>query len=214
MTYRTGRLLGVILALCLGACGSTERVRYRMTVEVETPAGLRTGSSVREVVGRTAPNIPMLGEDRGSVSVRGEAVAVDLPGGQVLYALLDGADTVPLRIDGQLTDQVIPIWPTAPVGIHNPDGTARPPQFVRFRDPRDPRSVEAVDPVDFAASFGPGTRLRRITIQHTDADVTTGIERRLAWLPGLHGSYLHGGSTSRGSPLGLYGGNFSSESFQ
>lgn len=67
------------------------KYHYKMTVEVETPDGLRPGSSVREVIytedliAKYLIKLP----DAGVVSVRqhGEAVAVDLPGGQTLFAL-------------------------------------------------------------------------------------------------------------------------------
>jgi hypothetical protein len=39
--------------------------------------------------------------------------------------------------------------------------------------------VQRVDPANLAASFGPGIRLKRITVEVTDDDVTTGIEKRL-----------------------------------
>jgi hypothetical protein len=42
--------------------------------------------------------------------------------------------------------------------------------------------VQRVDPANLAASFGPGIRLKRITVEVTDDDVTTGIEKRLRWL--------------------------------
>jgi hypothetical protein len=58
-----------------------------MTVEVETPDGLRTGSAVREVdyvsAAYAGGNFNLF-----QLRLRGEAVAVDLPGGRTLYALL------------------------------------------------------------------------------------------------------------------------------
>ena len=57
-------ILGVIcMVMWLTRCGSTETVRYRMTVEVETPQGLRTGSSVREVAYYTPWPIQRAGGD-------------------------------------------------------------------------------------------------------------------------------------------------------
>jgi copper chaperone CopZ len=44
------------------------------------------------------------------------------------------------------------------------------------------QAVQRVDPANLAASFGPGIRLKRITVEVTDDDVTTGIEKRLRWL--------------------------------
>lgn len=90
--------LGVWLALCLAlltACAyKSDTFRYRLTVEVETPQGLRTGSSVIEVElsqprdsARTLPQARKILRE-----FRGEAVAVDLPGGRTLFALLRGED--------------------------------------------------------------------------------------------------------------------------
>jgi hypothetical protein len=92
------RLLLVLGAVLTAACGDVaggDRVgktyppyRYRLTVEIETPEGLRTGSSVIEV--HTAMAGPKSIPNPGQVSTRikGEAVAIDLPGGQTLFALL------------------------------------------------------------------------------------------------------------------------------
>lgn len=65
--------------------------RYRLTVEVETPQGLRTGSTVIEVETFRGSPLSLSGGGRGgevSHRVTGDAVAVDLPGGQILFALL------------------------------------------------------------------------------------------------------------------------------
>ena len=86
-------LAGSVLAI-LSACGSSAAggtyptYRYRLTVEVDKPEGLRTGSSVIEVhTGRawqySIPNPGMLW-----ISIRGEAVSVDLGRRGVLFALL------------------------------------------------------------------------------------------------------------------------------
>lgn len=80
--------IGLLLASCgLGGDGPPT-YRYRLTVEVDTPEGLRTGSSVIEVTQRMVRP----GSDPASKAVRrrarGEAVAVDLPAGRTLFALL------------------------------------------------------------------------------------------------------------------------------
>lgn len=91
-----GWLLRLLVMLCLAltaACGggmgkTYPPYRYRLTVEVETPQGLRTGSSVIEVhTAMAGPNsIPSPGQI--FMRAKGEAVAVDLPNGQTLFALL------------------------------------------------------------------------------------------------------------------------------
>lgn len=173
----------------LSSCGSSDRTRYKMTVEVETPQGLVSGYAVREIVVTTPPNIPMFGEDRGGAKVRGEAVIVDLPGGQTLFALLSSANG---RFDyaGRLE-----LWPTMPehYGL-DPEQKADwvLPMLVTFRNVNDPTSIEKVDPTDLADSFGEGVKLKRIAVEVTVDEVTTGIEKRLSWLPNYYGQQFSG----------------------
>jgi len=171
----------LVAATLLVACGSKEHIRYKMTVEVETPEGLKSGSAVRESTYRTAPNVPMIGEDRGGVSVRGEAVAVDLPNDQTLFALLssakgdvDYAARIPDRFldKGRGAGGAVTIWPSS---AHRDV-----PLLVRFRDREDPKTLEVVNPADLQAVFGPGIRLKRITVQACRmCSVTSDIENRL-----------------------------------
>lgn len=196
-------------ALLLAGCGSTDKLRYKTTIEVETPEGLRTGSAVREITVRTPPSIPMLGEDKGSVRVRGEAVAVDLANGRTLFALLKSGDGnvdyagrdvwFLFRELGEAAPEgVIELWPAKPETkaprIGNPLS-----MLAAFRDISDPKTVEQVDPANLAVSFGPGVRLKRIIIERTREPVTKGIEKRLGWLPKQHGSLT---KRPRDVPLG------------
>ncbi|WP_093016324.1 hypothetical protein [Sphingobium sp. YR768] len=135
--------------------------------------------------------------------VRCEAVAIDLPGGAALFALLTSADgdadyarQLPGRALGSRLSQepandkayrwrdVTELWPTHPdtIGFER---TNPLPRLIRFRDPNDPRSGEEVAPGKLAAVFGPGVRLKRITIEKTSETVTGGIEKRLRWLDHL-----------------------------
>jgi hypothetical protein len=56
------------------------------------------------------------------------------------------------------------------------------PVLVRFGNPKEPTSAALVDPLDLAASFGPGVTFKRAFVEVTDDPVTTGIEARLPWL--------------------------------
>lgn len=196
-----GGLAVSLLSACALAGDATPDYRYRLTVEVETPEGLRSGSSVIEVrqsMGRTA----MTGfGKRIDRRARGEAVAVDLPGGRTLFALLRSANDVDWassvvqelapRIEGEkweetfdnvlLLEGKVPL-PREWVHWHSAmsDRNAYP-MLVTFADPADPVSVALVDPDDLAATFGEGTRLKRLTVELTDDPVTTGIEKRLGW---------------------------------
>lgn len=181
---------GVVLGGCdlLGGGG----YRYKMTVEVETPEGLRQGHAVRQVSFYSRP------QGVYGAKVQGEAVAVDLPGGQVLFALLSAADGYPdyaaWIADWALKRELKPgganagydagdfaeLWPTQ-AKTHNPIGQTRGPMLVRFHDLADPTSVEWVEAGDLAASFGPGVALKRVTVERTSDAVTNHVSERLIW---------------------------------
>ncbi|WP_206742029.1 hypothetical protein [Erythrobacter longus] len=153
-----------------------------MTVEVMTSEGLRTGSAVREVRFSKRAN----GGDYGQAV--GEAVALDLPNGGTLFALLSGADGSSdhggqhvWHIMRQIDDDLIELWPTAPK-TSDPRIAYPAPMLVTFDDLSDPTSVKRVDPDDLAASFGEGVSLSRVTIEATDQPVTDRLADRLAKL--------------------------------
>jgi len=194
----------LILAGLLTGCvfEDSGRLRYRMTVEVDTPAGVRNGSSVIE---STITKGPGFGDASGiSYGLRAEAVAVDLPGSRNLYALLRSQG------DGDTAGYHARLVQGAACGNGAPSARPDPsfckpgswrefrrwtqstelkvtlapedyPLLVTFRDVRDPKSVVRVDPGDLAATFGPGTRLRAITVAVTDEPVTTDIEKQFSW---------------------------------
>lgn len=190
-----GLLTGGAAAL-LSGCGlfGGNSYRYKLMVEVETPEGLRTGSAVRQV--NWSPGFGITQEaDTASMSHEGEAVMVDLPDGETLFALMspDGQET-PMLAFGSATlksdaDRSVKELhpPTRPEGRYGESGY---PTLVRFRDINDPKTVERVDPSQLPASFGQGYRLRRITAQIVEDDVTTRVKKRLTWLTGDMGQRL------------------------
>lgn len=52
------------------------------------------------------------------------------------------------------------------------------PMLVTFADITDPASVQLLDPANLAASFGPGVRLKAVTLEMTDRS----LKALLAWL--------------------------------
>jgi hypothetical protein len=186
-------MLGMVAgsaALLLGGCGQSENaLRYKMTVEIDTPQGVKSGFAVREM---TLNSDNLVGGPTGQV--RGEAVVVDLPGGKTLFALMTGGDgdvDYAMQIGGRAqiwgkspenpAAGPVELYPTAPgtTGLAN---TNPLPMLVTFRDIDDPASVERVEPGALYAKFGPGVKLKRITVATTNEAVTVGIEKRLRWL--------------------------------
>ena len=186
---------GLLVSGC-GLFGAESTYRFRMTVEVQTPQGLWTGYAVREI--SYSKNLIKLPDMAAVVATqRGEAVVVDLPGGQTLFALLsmNGYETLqaafgddsPATLDAAKADgRVVDLHPK-PGSIPEQSGY---PMLVRFGDVREPKSVELVQPDDLAASFGAGMKLRRITVQMVDEPVTVGIGKRLGWLSTQHGALI------------------------
>lgn len=181
-----------------GGSGWFRPIRYRLTATVETPAGERSEFSVIEA--QTNRSITR-------VRARGEAVAVDLPDGQVLFVLLrspmmvDWAASLPgipgierdVQVHGlaerqaQLEREFDAM--SRDRDVHYLWGTDVPrdqvkdlPYMVHFRKLMDPKSVEQVDPDNLAKAFGGGFHLKSLTVQVTDEAVTTGIRKRLPWL--------------------------------
>jgi hypothetical protein len=154
-----------------------------MTVEVDTPAGLKAGSSVVEVTAaREMFRTSETGEGGGGI--RGEAVVVDLPDSP-LFALLKLPDAKG-ELSGYVTQALaggdrfrdfndyfaavrkLGGWfHSAKAELPREDW----PMMVRFRDISDAKSVERVDP-DTAG-------VKRILLETTKDELTAGIENRM-----------------------------------
>ncbi len=88
------KLLGLAGTLLLSGCGDDRfpDYRYKMTVVVATPEGERGFSSVREVVQRETSSIQDSSGRMVKTRLKGQAVILDLPDGQTVYALLSKPD--------------------------------------------------------------------------------------------------------------------------
>ena len=210
--------------------------RYKMTVEVETPEGVKTGYAVREVSVQLVPHF--LPEVSSTKTLKGEAVVVDLGERGQVFALLSGyslgSDYALMLLFNAFSSgtgdekkqlsyyENLKIPPTA----LEPQWY---PKFVRFRDPNDPKTVESlldmkvcdghkgwpeklcVKEDRFEQAFGQGVKLKSVTVEMTDEPVTWGrVNEILPWLMTLRGGYLDGQFLGGGPELSniLHGGNF------
>lgn len=213
----------VLTIIAIGSCAPAlssctaffpSKFRFRLTVEVDTPDGIQSGSSVYEALaGR-----PNTGSRKHFARVRGEAVAVDLPNGKTLFVLIkypgggdigykamrvlapdikfppDAAKHLKFQ-DGVGPKVEIPARRTR---TYHKDGEKRTevvsgyPMLVTFEDIDDPTTVQLVDPDDLSATFGEAYTLKQMTVELTNDSVTSGIEERLEWLPDYYGKQLSG----------------------
>ena len=194
-----GGVLLAGLAAAVSGCGSRASYRFGVTVEVATPQGKKTGSSVMEVIASTGDI--RIGDMSGKGGgVRGEAVIVDLPNGPLFMLLqlpdasgnIGGSATYALR-GLKKSDSVEYIDEVRTLGGWRADYKAELPRaawpmMVRFRDINDPKSVERVDPVQLGVT--------RIMLETTGDAVTTGIQKRLGWFADYRDRFFDGSSTA------------------
>jgi hypothetical protein len=198
------KYVGPLLLLAALVVGDQIRInrpnhKYRLTVEVETPEGVKSASGVMAVH-------PDRSYSRGGkTSTKGDAVFVDLGGGKNLVALLahidkslelDEINYVALRAykaAGQNVsfNQMSRVTGTVPV-----TGEVIP-VLASFADPADPATARLVPSDNIEGVLGKGIRLRGISAEVVPNGVwpldfggplgdpvTRGIEAKLPWLNG------------------------------
>ena len=198
-------IAAVVLAL-VWAVVNKDRYSWRqkLTITVETPTGEVAASSVSAVSWRKQwIRWDGMGWYYG---LTGEAVLVEVTPGRFLFALLKGSGTTEYMgsvaaasiagregrvIDGALFAEVEGKRGRAAGVIAVPE--FQYPMLVTFGDIADPASVKLVDPADLAASFGPGVRLKLVTLEVTEEAVTErALEGALGWLARISPYQLDG----------------------
>lgn len=200
MNFKFVGPLAILAALVIGDQIRINRPghKYRLTVEVETPEGLKSASGVMAVH-------PDRSYSRGGrTRTKGDAVWVDLGGGKNLVALLAHVDkSVELddmnylalraynaaaggrRVNFNDMNRVTGVVPVTGTLV---------PVLVTFRDPGDPATARAVPPDGVEAALGSGFRLHGISAEGVPngawpldfggalgEPVTRGIEAKLPW---------------------------------
>jgi hypothetical protein len=200
--------IGPLALLALLVLGDQIRVnrpghKYRLTVAVETPEGVKSAANVMAVH-------PDRGYSRrGQTRTRGDAVWVDLGGGKNLVALmahidqsleLDGMNYLAMRAYNAAGRKVSFNEMNRMTGAVPVQGSLMP-ILVTFTDPADPGTARVVAPDDLEAALGKGFRLQGVTAEGLPnglwpldfgwvlgEPVTRGIETRLPWLNGADDS--------------------------
>ena len=162
-------------------------VNYSITVEIETPEGIKTGSAVRRIVAKKSYHMGFASEVITS-RVHGEAVPVDLDGRDIVFLLATSVDLKNVFYQGKSMnpDQELEFYRGLKVG-DKAELKTRLPTLVTFTDMDDPKSVRLVqgyrfnvktqksDPVDdFEELFGKGVSLKSVLVEITNDDVTWG----------------------------------------
>jgi hypothetical protein len=169
----------------------TTSYRFKLTLNVNTPEGLKSGSSVMEVRDRRYPAWTTRGESSGESHLVGDAVFVDLGPArdgkpQNLVALLTlgvrGENPNLYFLPGMAFE---PLWKQrlAAPGFRGasselpklPPGTKAElrgkliPTMVTIGDLNDPKTARAIQPDGFSKAFGAGVTLQSATIEMVPA---------------------------------------------
>ena len=194
-------LLGLLAVLVIGDQIRINRPghKYRLTVEVTTPDGIKTGSGILAVV-------PDRNYNRsGRTIMRGEAVFVDLGQGKNLAALLahrqdakldlDDINYVALRAYGAARGNRVSFNDIQRQTGAVPVQGDLVPVLVSFGDPNDPKTARLVAADHAEAVLGEGYAIRGLTAEVVPngfwpidfggalgEPVTRGIAAKLPWL--------------------------------
>lgn len=188
---RRGILGASLGSLCAALSGcnlfaGTSSYRVLMTVEVDRPEGPYHASGVFSISFRR--DIALTSEESGrSGGLRGEAIILDI-GERPLFVTLKerplrGSLSVAItralsREDIKTQDQYSDAVGNLGSRFASAEGELPPedwPIMVEFGDITDPSSVREVEP----AQFG----IKRIALQTTSRNISTGIVNQLPWLP-------------------------------
>ncbi|AHG48850.1 hypothetical protein RLEG12_07900 (plasmid) [Rhizobium leguminosarum bv. trifolii CB782] len=160
----------------------------KITLTVETPEGVRTGSSVQSVTWYESPTWARIGDSGGwfSHELHGEAAVVELAPNKYLFALMKTYDDPaanrvfrPERGKSRST-----VDPRSEIraendAIESSNETRQIPRdslpkLVTFTDPSNPSTAQEVSALDLEGTFGKGYRLMSIQLTITPAPRTSG----------------------------------------
>lgn len=198
MNFRWLGPLALLVALVVGDQIRINRPghKYRLTVEVETPQGIKSASGIMSVH-------PDRSYSRGGhTSTKGDALLVDFGRGKNLVALLahldksidlDATNYLALRAN-KAAGRNVSFNELSRVTGAVPVTGALVPVLVTFTDPNDPATARAVPPDEMARAFGNGFRLHAVSVEVVPTGlwpldfggplgepITRGIETKLPW---------------------------------
>ena len=170
MNFKWVGPLALLAALVIGDQIRINRPghKYRLTVEVQTPEGIKSASGVMAVH-------PDRSYSRGGHTLtRGDAVLVDLGGGKNLLALLAHIDNKSVDLDG-MNYVALRAYKAAGRNVSFnemsrmtgavPVEGALVPVLVTFRDLNDPGTAREVLPDEAEAGLGKGFHVSSISVE-------------------------------------------------
>jgi hypothetical protein len=155
----------------------SDRLSLRVTAEVETPDGLKTGSSVISYRFKKKPWwYPAQGN--GYYDTFGEAPVVNLGAGRYIFVLLDGGGS------SSAGSKLLEYKDGRRLNSDKTVMAQYMPHLVTFEDTKDRSTLRDVDPENLSGVFGAGHRLIRISVVQGNEPPTFGTIEKI--LPFRH----------------------------
>lgn len=172
-----------------------DTIRYRMTVTIQTPEGLQTGTVVRQA------NFERGSNNKATKSI-GEAVAIDLGDRGTVFALLDTANTAYGVSSTAFCANPDFASSKARVGSKLILPEEAYPKFVVFKDVSNPKTMQTLWEVtshngcqhnnsskkpavindQTEELLGKSVKIRQVSLEITKDSVTDNIQKALPWL--------------------------------
>jgi hypothetical protein len=187
------------MTVALASCGDGASYRYKLTLAVNTPDGIKRASSVVEVAFWNV-SFPERGTPH---KLHGEALYLDRgPGARPLIALLTSQlhprperdrswtrdagpdENLIARIYGEKLQNDLLDYARRVSRMRGPRQItpADLPDLVTFADISDPSSVIEVDPNNLQATLGSNVTWNEIILESTDEPITKGLRAKLPWI--------------------------------
>ncbi|OQW60315.1 MAG: hypothetical protein A4S14_18915 [Proteobacteria bacterium SG_bin9] len=144
--------------------------KYRLTVEIETPDGMKSASGVIAV----HPNRSYAGTGSTGTQIKGDALVVDAGKGKGVVVLLahggapldlEAINYIDLRAINAATGQRVQFRELKSLSASAPVTEGRTPVLLAFADMANPASARVVRPDEFETSLGGGIRLKAMTVE-------------------------------------------------
>ena len=178
-------LLASAAAFAMGDYIIPKTWNYKITIEVETPDGTKTGSAIRQ--NRVRKELAgHLGQGVITYDNIGEAVVVDLEDKGILFYLFE-------RYSNNIVENAFPTdvkghWNKAIYYSSLPSGKKAIQtgwaSFVYLPDIDNPEGMNRLDSADFEKTLGERFKLKAVTIEITDEEIDWKIDTLLNMIGG------------------------------
>ncbi len=187
-------------------------LKYRLTINIDTPEGVKSGSTVQEIFYPPADSENIYNPYNQGVP-RGEAAYIDMGQRGTVFAIMQDPANARNRIFGLMTT----VFPTVPIihdqsryqevlqhyhdlrGVKDEVPPEHYPMFVHFRDIDSPQTIELVYKTKqgsrndmkqveidrFEEIFGQGVKIKDMTLEMTDDPHEWKISSKLRWIENM-----------------------------